>query len=74
METYVILLQSIMEFEFQVDALSPTDALDKFKLKEARQTGNLEGDLVRDYQIKVVPFNNAESKALENYYWDVQAR
>ena len=74
METYVILLQSIMEFEFQVDALSPTDAFDKFKLNEARQTSKGEGDLVRDYQIKIVPFNNAESKALDNYYWDLQGR
>jgi len=74
METYVIRLQSLIEFEFQVDASTPMEAFDKFKANQARQTGDHNGDLVRDYSVKVEPVNVAAQQAMENYYWDVQAR
>lgn len=74
METYVIRLQSIVEFEFQVDAENPMDAFDKFRRNQARETGDRHGDLVRDYQVSVEPFNKAEQSALENYYYDTITR
>lgn len=74
METYVIRLQSIVEFEFQVDAENPMDAFDKFRRNQAREVGDRNGDLVRDYQVSVEPFNRAEQNALENYYYDTIAR
>lgn len=74
METYIIRLQSIVEFEFKVDAGTPMEAFDKFKENQAREIGNRHGDLVRDYSVSVEPINVAEQQAIENYYYDVMAR
>ena len=74
METYIIRLQSIVEFEFQVDASTPTEAFDKFKDNQARETGDRNGDLVRDYSVSVEPVNMAARQAEENYYYDLIAR